>query len=372
MGIQEGKGWISVRPVRQADRNIALDGLRGVAALAVLWSHLIVHLGLMPVPPLGGMGVLVFFALSGYLIARIVVRRASRQGAYRAFLRRRAVRLGPVILAVSVFGPLLLVATHSAEPRSALAQGFVALTQTTACATVLGLDVHPVLAPTWSLTVEWTFYLLFPGAVLLLLRRGRSLLALARAAALSAAVLYASALLLEPKAFYLLPLANLAPMMLGAALGLAHEAGWVGPERIRRGPWPWAAAIIIVAFVFLPGYPLGWGYKLSVFPATAVSTVVIISACVAGHPIGRVLGSRALSTVGVRAYSLYLWHMAVLWTSWFVTQSATWATAGIACLALVPGVEVSYRAREGPVLGGGSSALRSRSAPSLVSPPAET
>jgi peptidoglycan/LPS O-acetylase OafA/YrhL len=328
-----------------------------VAALAVLWSHVVVHLGLMPVPPLGGMGVLVFFVLSGYLIARIVARRAGQPRAYRSFLRRRAMRLGPAIMALSIVGPVILVSTGAGDPGVALLQGVLAFTQTTAFVSAVNNSVHPVLAPTWSLTVEWTFYLLFPACLLALLRRGHPLLTLARASAVLAGGFYGVALLLDPLAFYLLPVANLGVMVLGAALGLAHHAGWAGPQRVRGGPWPWAGAAVIVIFTFLPGYPLGWGYKLSVLPATALGSVLVISGSMAGHPVGRLLATRVLTTVGVRAYSLYLWHMPVLWLTWRATGSYSWGTAAIACLLLVPVVELSYRLLEVPVLRGGASAL---------------
>nr|NLI50950.1 acyltransferase [Propionibacterium sp.] len=344
-------------------RNASLDGLRGVAALAVLWSHLVVHLGLMPIPPLGGMGVLVFFVLSGYLIARIVAKRAAEPGAYRAFLRRRFVRLAPAITVLSVAGALILILTHAAEPRWAAQQGLLALTQTTAFASGAGVAVHPVLAPTWSLTVEWVFYLLFPAVLLALVRRGRRLLTVARDSALVAAGLYASGLLLDPMAFYHLPVANLAVMLLGAALGLAHHSGWSGPDRFRTGPWPWAGAAVIAIFIFLPGYPLGWGYKLSVLPATALAAALVINGAVSGHPVGRVLATKSLVAVGVRAYSLYLWHMSVLWLTWLGTGSGSWWTAALACALLVPVVELSYRLLEVPVLRAGSNALQPQTAP---------
>lgn len=344
-------------------RNASLDGLRGVAALAVLWSHLVVHLGLMPIPPLGGMGVLVFFVLSGYLIARIVAKRTAEPDAYRTFLRRRFVRLAPAITALSVAGALVLVATQAADPLWAAQQGLLALTQTTAFASGVGLPVHPVLAPTWSLTVEWVFYLLFPAALLALVHRGRAVPTVARGSALLAVGLYALGLLLEPVAFYHLPVANLAVMLLGAALGLAHQAGWSGPERFRLGPWPWAGAAVILIFTFLPGYPLGWGYKLSVLPATALAAALVINGCVHGHRVGRVLASKFLVAVGVRAYSLYLWHMPVMWLTWLGTGSGSWAAAALACLVLVPVVELSYRLLEVPVLRAGSNALQPQPTP---------
>ena len=58
-------------PAMPAERDRALDGLRGFAALAVLFAHLVFDMGLLPFGVLGVNGVIIFFALSGYLIGTI-------------------------------------------------------------------------------------------------------------------------------------------------------------------------------------------------------------------------------------------------------------------------------------------------------------
>ena len=96
--------------VQSAVRNQALDGIRGFAALAVLFAHFVVFMGLLPYQPLGAMGVLMFFALSGYLIGGMCWRAPPTLSAYRAFLKRRVVRLAPVVLAlVTLGGPALVL-----------------------------------------------------------------------------------------------------------------------------------------------------------------------------------------------------------------------------------------------------------------------
>ena len=53
---------------RAADRNAAIDALRGLAALLVLYSHLNPLEGIFVPSDLGRMGVLLFFIISGYCI----------------------------------------------------------------------------------------------------------------------------------------------------------------------------------------------------------------------------------------------------------------------------------------------------------------
>lgn len=339
-------------------RNASLDGLRGVAALAVVWAHVVEHLKLLPVHPLGGMGVLVFFVLSGYLIARIVAGRVDTPDAYRRFLRRRALRLGPAILALAILGPVVLVTMGAYTIRTAGLYGLFALTQSTAFANAAGVPVHPILAPTWSLTVEWTFYLLFPACYVAYAGRGRAVISVARDMAVAAGAIYLSSLLIpSPLAYYHLPAANLSVMLVGAALGLAHHAGWTGPERLRLGIWPTGGAAMIGILTFLPGSNEAWDYRLAVLPSTAAASALVINGCIAGHPIQRLLASRWLRLVGIRAYSLYLWHMSVLWITWRVLGVASWTTAAVACAILIPVVEISFRFLELPVLSGGADAL---------------
>src|SRR5829696_7146129 len=78
----------------------ALDGLRGIAALGVLFVHYLSPLAstrpLLSVPG-GHYGVDVFFALSGFLITTLLIEEYQARGSIdlRAFWVRRALRLMP-------------------------------------------------------------------------------------------------------------------------------------------------------------------------------------------------------------------------------------------------------------------------------------
>ncbi len=61
------------------------------------------------------------------------------------------------------------------------------------------------------------------------------------------------------------------------------------------------------------------------------------------------LGTRLLSSIGRGAYSLYLWHMPVMWLVWFNTQGANVAPSRVACLGIAVVSTLSYRALERPV-----------------------
>src|SRR2546430_2751601 len=81
-----------------------LDGLRAVAVSLVIASHSISR-----VSGAGGVGVGMFFVLSGFLITAIIDDERSRTGRvnFRFFYARRALRLYPALVAfvgVFVFG----------------------------------------------------------------------------------------------------------------------------------------------------------------------------------------------------------------------------------------------------------------------------
>src|SRR5579859_7269324 len=108
----------------EPDRIPTLDGLRAVAILIVMVAH--VFHDNVRLLALGHMGVLIFFALSGYLITtRLLAEyRSSGRISLRDFYLRRAFRILPPALAylgvVSVLSALGLVICGAPAVRSAL------------------------------------------------------------------------------------------------------------------------------------------------------------------------------------------------------------------------------------------------------------
>jgi peptidoglycan/LPS O-acetylase OafA/YrhL len=339
----------------QEQRNLALDGLRGFAALAVLSSHLVASVGLLPFQTGGFIGVLVFFVLSGYLITTICWRVSPTRQAYARFLRRRVQRLAGVLVALVVVGIPVMVAWGGQAPADALVSGALALGQLTAFAVTMGVGEHPAWGPTWSLTVEWVFYLLMPLAIMGFKRRRVSLPVARNFVARTAVGLYLAGLLLPDKAFYLLPVANLGVMAAGAWLALAHLHE--GPLGERRAPDPARAVfalVLLILFVVIPQGQLGVGYQVVVMPSVTVATLVVLHGCRDGAAVARLLAARPLTAVGRRAYSLYLWHFMVFWVVWMHLQDSptlVQASAMVGVTAVV--VAVSFHFLERPWLTSG-------------------
>jgi peptidoglycan/LPS O-acetylase OafA/YrhL len=145
----------------------ALDGVRGLAILLVMVEH--THLA-----PFhgGGLGVDLFFVLSGFLISGLLLAEFQRSGGLdiRRFYYRRALRLLPALLVLVAATIGLVLAFDLGEiGRATLAMAPKTLFYV---ANLGRTDVGnaSLLAHTWSLSIEEQFYLVWPLALLLLLR----------------------------------------------------------------------------------------------------------------------------------------------------------------------------------------------------------
>ncbi|MES3046695.1 acyltransferase family protein [Sphingomonas faeni] len=149
----------------------SLDGMRAVSILLVLFAHYISD-RLFP----GGLGVYVFFVISGFLITRLLFseRKARNKTSLVTFYSRRSVRLYPVVTAYTLVVVAIYLAARMpidwAQPLSALFYFANYL--------YAGRMLDPA-APTampfgifWSLSLEEHFYLAFP--LMFVLARGRA------------------------------------------------------------------------------------------------------------------------------------------------------------------------------------------------------
>lgn len=155
-----------------------LDGLRGVAILAVIIFHLsspIAKLagdwfpssGLL-LASLGRNGVDLFFVLSGFLIGGILIDSKSKPGYFRNFYARRALRIFPLYYAVGILLCWVVPALGGGDYFQRHQWWY--WTYTTNWPEALGLNIN--LGHFWSLAVEEQFYLVWPLLLWFLRPRG--------------------------------------------------------------------------------------------------------------------------------------------------------------------------------------------------------
>src|SRR5438105_2987757 len=155
----------------------ALDGVRGLAILAVLGGHLLISNDvaasfwvqkLLDIRDLLWIGVTLFFALSGFLITGILYDTLGSEGYFRTFYGRRALRIFPLYYGV-LFALLLL--THPLH-LNWHGQAWRLLTYTTNLPFTHEWTSNPAafvnLRHFWSLAVEEQFYLVWPLLIFLL------------------------------------------------------------------------------------------------------------------------------------------------------------------------------------------------------------
>jgi peptidoglycan/LPS O-acetylase OafA/YrhL len=309
----------------------ALDGIRGLAVVAVLLFHAGHLRG-------GWLGVDLFFVLSGYLITSLLLvehREAGRIDLV-AFWGRRARRLLPalvvVLVAVAIYARLELAPVDLGRVRAdGLATlAFVANWHDVAAGhSYWARTLAPsLLGHTWSLAVEEQLYLLWPLALSLLLARGRagrsrsgrrSPEAVARVALVVAVASGALAVALHlsgasDERIYL----GTDTRAVAVALG-AFVAGW---RRRRGGIGPRAAATLELAgtaaalglgalWVWLDGL---WTltYQGGLLAASVLGAVVVAAAAdPRSRGLAVPLSLPPLRYLGRISYGLYLWHWPV-------------------------------------------------------------
>lgn len=155
-------------------RIVGLDALRALAVMLVLVNHS----GVSDVAGLtffnGGVGVEIFFVLSGFLITWLLLNELNRSGgiALMGFYRRRIARLMPAFYAYVLLG--LLVSTLRSQPIPWEAVGASMLYVLNYHQGLNGAETH-FLSHCWSLAVEEQFYFLWPFLLLALFLRRQNM-----------------------------------------------------------------------------------------------------------------------------------------------------------------------------------------------------
>jgi peptidoglycan/LPS O-acetylase OafA/YrhL len=263
----------------------------------------------------GIIGVVVFFALSGYLITGMLVRDVEQFGKidYRRFYRNRALRLIPALL---LFVAGLVVVTLVFDPlgdRAGLLRAVViALTYTGDVPINHG---SVAIGHLWSVAVEEQFYLVWPVVLVVGLRAKRLGLVFIVCAALVMAALIGT-LLIERNDVahvYALPTSWAIAMIIGAAARVWQQeiGGFLSLLKIRKSRLAGISLVVILALVFVPGSktsPLGY---LVMVPGVAVlTTVLIFSVREWAELPSRLL--KPLVWLGTISYATYLWNYAIV------------------------------------------------------------
>ena len=299
------------------DWNPRLAHLRGIAALLVLAFHVFhtFHGQWRPFPNASGFGWLVeghtgvslFFVLSGYLFMTIA-QKADGVIGYREFMRNRVLRIFPLF--VVVFFVAISIARDGFRPQDALYLVFSNLGDAPT-------SKQFMTGAAWTISVEFTFYLVFPFVARFALAQGPGYLV--RLIGLLFLLKLGAYLVSERPThmIYSTLLGRLDQFLVGM---LAAQLAANYKLRAIRGAWVFAAVAVMWALLewqmrrasfFLPQprqlFWLFWPTLEALGWASVICTYVnwrgVMWAKLGG----------ALERAGEISYSLYLWHGLVVY-----------------------------------------------------------
>ncbi len=345
-----------------------LEGLRGVAVLAVLLFH-----GGFSWAKGGFLGVSTFFTLSGFLITSLLLREseAAAGGGFglKRFWLRRFRRLMPAALATIGLAAVYLVVAGDAVQKRSFGGDTVATLAYVAnwhflfshqSYAALFSQPSPLLH-FWSLAIEEQFYVLFPllcFGVLAVWKLGRRHLGviLAVLTAGSVAIMWFGHL--SRDAVYYGTETRAAELLIGALLAVVIDDGRLRRLTTERSATTTAlagigmvgAAATVLCWVVVP-QSASWLYQGGFALYALGTTAVLVGAMVAVGPLRAVLASRPLRAVGLISYGVYLYHWPIfLWLSPQNTNNTSttllFAPRVIITIALA---YVSYRFLEVPI-----------------------
>jgi peptidoglycan/LPS O-acetylase OafA/YrhL len=302
-----------------------LDFLRALAVSFVMLGHLTegaTNARWRVAGEFSGLGVKIFFVLSGFLITRLLLDEMDSSGRidFGAFYRRRFARLMPAFYFYLAVSLTILFARGRAIPWGPVVSSVFYVTNYYQAFT--GAQTN-LVSHCWSLAVEEQFYLLWPGLAALLLRR-RSDLARALAVAVLAVWSWRWLLIgtshasvdylyraLETRADDLATGCMLA-VLLRSSHWRDRLAGIVAVPGIGV-----AACAAIYASTKAESLGVGVKYGFSYVVEAPLIAVLILSVVLSASrpgPICAILNNRFVVHVGQISYCMYLFHGLVGYT----------------------------------------------------------
>jgi peptidoglycan/LPS O-acetylase OafA/YrhL len=347
----------------------AIDGLRALAVVAVV----LYHLGINWIPG-GFLGVDLFFVISGYVITRLILDSIESANGLdiREFYAARARRLFPGLLVMIIVTCVVMALFAPDSIRRFISDLPFVLSGTNNWHLVAlhqdyfqAIGRPPLLQHTWSLAVEFQFYLIWPIILLIVWRRfGKRVV---RRAALLIATFSGTALFLFSLQADNATAGRISHIYfgtdthsLGLFLGSALAVSWI-PRNLTKeisqraqdfidgiGVFGFIGLLCIFLFIEEANATL---YQIA-FPLAGIFGCATIVSLV--HPASRfspILSNRIFLWVGQRSYGIYLWH----WVVFQVTRPGADLTGSLFALNVARVLlvlilaDISLRAIEIPI-----------------------
>jgi len=338
-----------------------VDGIRGIALVLVVAFHL------FGAGRVSG-GVDVFLVVTGFFVTRSVYERASRgdRDVLARHYGRSLHRLVPsslvVLAAVTVAMAVLVPMTARAQTAREIVASLLYVENWSLIAAAQSYDAAgdgaSALQHYWSLAVQAQFLLVWPVAILLVVRLARATgrdsyrpaLALA---GLATAASFGYALVLvardQPVA-YLHTGARWWQLALGGLVALALARSSV-PPRVR-GPLAATGIVLVVSCGFVMDGSGTFPGAAALWPVLGALAVIAGSGGDPAGPVRRSLDLPPVRWLTRHAYQLYLWHwpLLVYWLVWQDRSRLGWRSAVAILLVSCVAAALTRRLVAEPVL----------------------
>ncbi len=282
-----------------------INALRALAVTAVVLFHYTVDF-----VPGGYVGVDIFFVISGYLMTTIIMGRLAKgKFSIWEFYCDRAKRIVPGLMAMCFV--LLAAGYFLLEPVTYQYLGSTSIGALLFFSNFQFWEATTYFDPqsdtkwllhTWSLSVEWQFYVLYPIILIALhkfAKARRHIVPILWSTAFLSLLLCIWSSRAEPaSAFYLLP-QRAWELLAGGIVALQFK------NDERKYSWLLLAGGIVLIGISIAFYnkSMAWPYYWALLPA--IGTCLVIAA---NSPDAAAFKNKLVQTAGKWSYSIYLWH----------------------------------------------------------------
>lgn len=295
-----------------------INGLRAIAVIAVVLFHF--NDSWMP----GGFaGVDVFFVISGFLMTGIIFRGLEQKNfSIWTFYIARANRIIPALAVLC--SVVLILGWFYLNPIDYKTLSIHAASSITFLSNIFywressyfdAISHEKWLLHTWSLSVEWQFYIIYP-LVLFVLNKYITNLWLKRCVLLGAALSFILCVVATYKwstpAYYLLP-TRAWEMMVG---GVAYLYPLAVKNKYKKSI-EWLGLILIFLSYFLISKENAWPGYLALIPVLGVYLIIQ-----SNRNESFILNNIVLQKIGTWSYSIYLWHWPLVVVIYFYGLSS--------------------------------------------------
>ena len=286
----------------------ALDGLRALSIIAVVWHHAAGSSYGSGLLSRGRCGVDLFFAISGFLITTLILREKDATGTIdlRKFYIRRSLRIFPLYYLTLLTYVVLVALMESNSPAGVQFFRNVPYFLTYTSNWFVNLEgSHIIFYFAWSLATEEQFYLFWPWVV----RQGKfaPIVVMCVLVVATHVVEYAiNAHFVSRESFGIAVLSSIrTPICLGALAAYAahHRHGFRVLHAIAGQAWsPWLAFAFVLATLHIDIMPMS-------IVALAMTYLVVAVCLRQDRVVAAIFERKSLIYIGTMSYGIYLTHM---------------------------------------------------------------